>query len=600
VRSTVLPITNEEFNTQTVKDQILTLDQCITEYIGNADADDIPQELQEEYKQLDPIEPHACKPDIDTLGETVYDTLISAEVLLPQNGVLCPAKVTGRKRDALGNPIGMAYTDPVLDTRVYEITFQDGTVSEYAANRIIENIFQQKDEDGREQLIFREIMDHRAYQTATPFEPGNEHRSKTTKGWFLQVLWKDGSSSREPLRDMKEANLIEVAEYAVANKLEYHPAFAWWVPFTLKKRERFISMAKARKVKKDLKFGIEVPTMVERALAIDKEMNTDYWAKAIEKEMLHVFPAFKILDEGERAPLMSKYIRCHMIFDLELDLSRKACFVTGGHMTDPPASLTYSSMVSRDSVRLAFLIAALNNISLLSADIGNTYLNAETKEKVHTICGPEFGPQYIGRIAVIHKALYGLKSSGVAWHAKFAGTLCDLQFTSSLADPDVWFRTAIKSNGETYYEYIFVYVDNILVLSEMPEAIIKAIGQAYRLKENSISVPKTYLGAEIETFRDPNNPSVEMWSMSADRYLKEAIWNVEFDLKKADLKLPTKVATLLCHKYRPELDVGSFLDADYTRWYQQLIGILRWSSELGCLDIHLSIGLLAQCLAQPR
>jgi hypothetical protein len=152
----------------------------------------------------------------------------------------------------------------------------------------------------------------------------------------------------------------------------------------------------------------------------------------------------------------------------------------------------------------------------------------------------------------------------VAWRAKFAGTLCDLQFTSSLADPDVWFRPAIKSNGETYYKYIFVYVDDILVSSEVPEAIIKTIGQAYRLKENSISVPKTYLGAEIKTLRDPNNPSVEMWSMSTDRYLKEAIRNVEFVLEKADLKLPTKVATPLSHKYRPELDVSSFLDADYT------------------------------------
>ncbi len=87
-------------------------------------------------------------------------------------------------------------------------------------------------------------------------------------------------------------------------------------------------------------------------------------------------------------------------------------------MTDLPTSLTYSSVVSKDSVRLAFLIAALNDLDILSADIGNAYLNAETKEKVHTICGPEFGALYQGRVAVIHKALYGLKSSGAAWCSK--------------------------------------------------------------------------------------------------------------------------------------------------------------------------------------
>ena len=46
-------------------------------------------------------------------------------------------------------------------------------------------------------------------------------------------------------------------------------------------------------------------------------------------------------------------------------------FVAGGHTTDPPATLTYSSVVSRDSVRIAFLKAALNDLNILSADIGN-------------------------------------------------------------------------------------------------------------------------------------------------------------------------------------------------------------------------------------
>jgi hypothetical protein len=505
--------------------------------------------------------------------------------------------------------VGTAHSNPVLDTRIYEVTFKDGSTSEYAANVIIENIFQQVDEEGKQHLLFQEIMDHRADHTAIPYAPENQNKDKTTKGWHVQVLWKDGTSSWEPLHDMKEANPVELAEYAVANKIDHYPAFAWWVSHTLKKRDRFISMAKAKKIKKGFKFGIEVPTTVARALEIDRATKTDYWAKAIEKEMLHVFPAFKILEEGEEAPIMSKYIRCHMIFDLKLDLTRKARFVAGGHMTDPPTSLTYSSVVSRDSVRLAFLIAALNDLDILSADIGNAYLNAQTKEKVHTICGPEFGPQYLGRIAVIHKALYGLKSSGVAWRSKFAGTLLDLQFTSSLldlqftsslADPDVWFRPAIKPNGEACYEYIFVYVDDILVLSYKPKDIIATIGQAYRLKENSVSEPRTYLGAEIKPFRDPNHPQIEMWSMSADKYLKEALRNLEYDLENAELHLPTKVTTPLSHKYRPEMDVSPLLDDAYTRWYQQLIGILRWAVELGRIDIHLSVALLAQYLAQPR
>jgi hypothetical protein len=80
---------------------------------------------------------------------------------------------------------------------------------------------------------------------------------------------------------------------------------------------------------------------------------------------------------------------------LKLDLSRKARFVAGGRMTEQPPSLTYVSVVSRGSVRLAFLIVALNDLDILSADLINAHLNALTKERVHTFCGPEFGHQFL-------------------------------------------------------------------------------------------------------------------------------------------------------------------------------------------------------------
>ena len=56
--------------------------------------------------------------------------------------------------------------------------------------------------------------------------------------------------------------------------------------------------------------------------------------------------------------------------------TRKARFLAGGHMTEPPASLTYSSVVSRDSVRICLLLASLYGLEVLAADIGNAYINA--------------------------------------------------------------------------------------------------------------------------------------------------------------------------------------------------------------------------------
>jgi hypothetical protein len=91
--------------------------------------------------------------------------------------------------------------------------------------------------------------------------------------------------------------------------------------------------------------------------------------------------AFKFLNPEESVPIGSTWIPCQMVFDVKMDLTRKARFVAGGHWTDPPSQITYSMVVSRDSVRIAFLIAAMNDLNILSADIGNAYLNAPTKER---------------------------------------------------------------------------------------------------------------------------------------------------------------------------------------------------------------------------
>ena len=73
-------------------------------------------------------------------------------------------------------------------------------------------------------------------------------------------------------------------------------------------------------------------------------------------------------------------------------------------------------MVSRDSVRTCLLLAALNDLKVLSGDIENAYLTAPCREKCWTIAGKEFGSDQ-GKPFIIEKALYGLKSSGAAFRA---------------------------------------------------------------------------------------------------------------------------------------------------------------------------------------
>jgi hypothetical protein len=141
-----------------------------------------------------------------------------------------------------------------------------------------------------------------------------------------------------------------------------------------------------------------------------------------------------------------------------------------------------SSVVSHDSVRLAFLIAALNDLEILSADVQNAYLNAHTKRKIYTTAGPEFGQGKEGQPVMIVRALYGLRSSGAHLQGHLAATLREAGFKACKADADVWMRPAVKADGSEYYEYVLCYVDDILVISERPKRIMEGLEAKYVLK----------------------------------------------------------------------------------------------------------------------
>ena len=232
--------------------------------------------------------------------------------------------------------------------------------------------------------------------------------------------------------------------------------------------------------------------------------------------MKNVKVAFKFLEEGERISVGYKWIKCHLIFDVKMDFTCKARFIAGGHMTDPASTITYSSIISRDSIRIAFLLATLNDVDLLPTDIVNAYLNAPTRERVYTTTGLEFGAKLQGQPVMIVCALYGLKSSGAAWHAHLAATLQAIEFLSSLADPDVWLCPAVKHDGFQYYEYLLVYVDDILVLSHNPVAVMKSLADYYRLKDG-YEKSKHYLSAKVIEWRFPEDPTKIRWGLTSSQ-----------------------------------------------------------------------------------
>jgi Reverse transcriptase (RNA-dependent DNA polymerase) len=546
-------------------------------------------------------------PEADEFTHEAYDKYISAQLMLPDStGVLPKGTVKKRVRDDDGNYVGRAHANPIVDTSVYEIEFEDGDSGTYAANIIAENIFEQVDAEGNTFMLFDDIVDFKRGTSAMTVEEativvnGRSSPARTTRGWKFCVRWKDGSTNWIPLKDLKESHPVQLADFVKAHGLENEAAFVWWVPQTLKRRERIIKAAKTRYARRDQKFGIELPHSVKRALEIDAETGTTFWIDAIKKELGVVKPAIDILDEGKKAPVGFDWIPCHMVFDIKVDFSRKARFVAGGHVTAPPTSITYASVVSRESVRIILLIAALNDLEVLSADIQGAYLNAPCKETVYTELGPEWG-HLRGRIAVIVKALYGLRSSGYAWRSHLAETLRSMEFTMCLADNDVWMRKATRSDGSPYWEYVLVYTDDILAVSLKPQAILDGLSDHYVLKEGSVGPPTQYLGAQVSRFSHPHEPEKEYWAMSSEKYGKEAIRNVRNWLEANGLPgLKSRASSVLPSNYRPELDCTDYCDAKLGQYYQEMIGVLRWLVELGRVNVCTEVSIMASYAAAPR
>jgi hypothetical protein len=213
--------------------------------------------------------------------------------------------------------------------------------------------------------------------------------------------------------DMKDAYLVQVADYTVTNGVSNEPAFRWWVPFVLKKRERILKKVKSKYWSVSHKYGLERPESVAQALEIDWRTGTDFWRKTIEKEIQNVFPAFEFIEDNKvNVPPGYKFVQIYFVFDIKMDLTRKARLVAHGNMTEATKAKTFASVVSRDTVRLFFLLAALNNLDPLSKDIQNAYLAAPNKEKVWTKFTDQLGREYNGGRAIVAKALYGLRSSG--------------------------------------------------------------------------------------------------------------------------------------------------------------------------------------------
>ena len=108
-------------------------------------------------------------------------------------------------------------------------------------------------------------------------------------------------------------------------------------------------------------------------------------------------------------------------------------------MAKAPVTITYASMVARDTVRITLLLTLLMVLDVKVGDVLNAYITAPVTEKIWTILGPKFGST-TGKCAMIVWSLHGLKSAGTTFCIHLAACMLKIGYTSCLADPDLWYK----------------------------------------------------------------------------------------------------------------------------------------------------------------
>jgi hypothetical protein len=122
---------------------------------------DLVDAITPEYElYVDDVDGEALPiPDIDDADPDTYDQYVGAEVQL-SHGNNVVTGVVKRRKTSNGVVAGKAHSNPILDTRTYDVEFPDGSHAEYSANIIAQNMYSQCDTEGNQFLLLSSIVGH--------------------------------------------------------------------------------------------------------------------------------------------------------------------------------------------------------------------------------------------------------------------------------------------------------------------------------------------------------------------------------------------------------------------------------------------------------
>ena len=235
---------------------------------------------------------------------------------------------------------------------------------------------------------------------------------------------------------------------------------------------------------------------------------------------------------------------------------------------------TWAPTARANSIRLVVALAARDRSFLRHVDIKTAFLNAKLSHSIYVEPPASFAPE--GKVWLLRKALYGLKQAGKEWCDDLSGTLKEMGFYRSLADPCVY----CKSISGTLV-IIVVHVDDLFIKYDTPAqlaAVIQGLQKHYKLSD--LGEVKNALGIDFTR----NNDTIVM---SQSGYTKTVLERFGFEAAH-----PSHI---------PSTDSSSIGKPTGLEKFElnAIVGALLWLSLNTRPDISYAVARLAQFVAKP-
>ena len=186
---------------------------------------------------------------------------------------------------------------------------------------------------------------------------------------------------------------------------------------------------------------------------------------------------------------------------------------------------------------------------------------------------------------IINKALYGLKSSGLRWSERISACLRKMGYFPSRGENDIW----MKDKGY-HYEYVAVYVDDLLIVSRDHQSVIDQLEQKFKFKLKGTGSIEFHLGCDY--WRD----EAGVLCYAPRKYIEKCLDNY----RRIFGSYPKQAQYPLVKGDHPEIDSSELLNIEQTQIYQSLIGSLQWAIQIGRFDVSTAVMSLSRHRAAPR